>query len=388
MPGRDFLDEATRQLGICNACRYCEGYCAVFPALELRTELTEGDVTYLAHLCHDCRNCYDACMFAPPHEFAVNIPALLAEARVRTYARYSWPRLLSSWVRHSGWATGVVTGGGLLAVGALVLGLVGWARVTSPHAGPGAFYAVVPYLAMVIPALILSFYGAGVVTGGALAYWTEIHGSLRDLLDLRALGRAAGEALGQRWFKGGGAGCYYPRRRGSRARGRLHALVVGGFLLAFLSTTLAAVYQDVLGLLPPYPVASLPVLSGLAGGVLLTVGTTGLLWLKLASPRDLTTGAMAALDYSFLVLLDLVALTGLLLLALRGTRLMGPLLTVHLGVLVGFFATAPYGKFVHFAYRYLALVRRSLEEGGTPRAPRAGVRLNEVTVQSGPDAAR
>src|SRR5579875_2896566 len=206
MPGRDFLDEATRQLGICNACRYCEGYCAVFPALELRTELTEGDVTYLAHLCHDCRNCYDACMFAPPHEFAVNIPALLAEARVRTYARYSWPRLLSSWVRHSGWATGVVTGGGLLAVGALVLGLVGWARVTSPHAGPGAFYAVVPYLAMVIPALILSFYGAGVVTGGALAYWTEIHGSLRDLLDLRALGRAAGEALGQRWFKGGGAG--------------------------------------------------------------------------------------------------------------------------------------------------------------------------------------
>ena len=26
--------EADRQLTICNACRYCEGYCAVFPALE------------------------------------------------------------------------------------------------------------------------------------------------------------------------------------------------------------------------------------------------------------------------------------------------------------------------------------------------------------------
>lgn len=67
---------------------------------------------------------------------------------------------------------------------------------------------------------------------------------------------------------------------------------------------------------------------------------------------------------------------------------MGPLLTVHLGVLAGFFATAPYGKFVHFVYRYLALVRRSLEEGGTPRAPWAWVRLHEVTVQSDPDAAR
>ena len=33
----DLLAEAERQLDICNACRYCEGYCAVFPALERRT---------------------------------------------------------------------------------------------------------------------------------------------------------------------------------------------------------------------------------------------------------------------------------------------------------------------------------------------------------------
>ena len=61
--------EAERQLTICNACRYCEGYCAVFPALERRRELTEGDIAHLADLCHDCRACYTACMYAPPHEF-------------------------------------------------------------------------------------------------------------------------------------------------------------------------------------------------------------------------------------------------------------------------------------------------------------------------------
>ena len=27
------LAEAARQVEICNACRYCEGYCAVFPAM-------------------------------------------------------------------------------------------------------------------------------------------------------------------------------------------------------------------------------------------------------------------------------------------------------------------------------------------------------------------
>ena len=33
------LEEAERQLTICNACRYCEGYCAVFPAMEMRRDV-------------------------------------------------------------------------------------------------------------------------------------------------------------------------------------------------------------------------------------------------------------------------------------------------------------------------------------------------------------
>ena len=29
----EFIQEARRQIDICNACRYCEGYCSVFPAI-------------------------------------------------------------------------------------------------------------------------------------------------------------------------------------------------------------------------------------------------------------------------------------------------------------------------------------------------------------------
>ena len=86
-----FLEEANRQLDICNACRYCEGYCAVFQAIETRREFTKGRVFYLANLCHDCRACFYACMYTPPHEFAINIPRLLSETRVSTYRRWSWP---------------------------------------------------------------------------------------------------------------------------------------------------------------------------------------------------------------------------------------------------------------------------------------------------------
>ena len=50
----DLLKDGERQMTICNACRYCEGYCAVFPAMELRRTFSKGDLTYLANLCLLC----------------------------------------------------------------------------------------------------------------------------------------------------------------------------------------------------------------------------------------------------------------------------------------------------------------------------------------------
>jgi len=85
-------EEAQRVLAICNACRYCEGFCAVFPALERRLEFVEADVHYLANLCHNCGSCLYACQYAPPHEFALNFPKVLAQVRGETYRRYAWPQ--------------------------------------------------------------------------------------------------------------------------------------------------------------------------------------------------------------------------------------------------------------------------------------------------------
>jgi MinD superfamily P-loop ATPase len=41
-------------MAVCNACRYCEGLCAVFPAMELRRDFSGGELDYLASLCHGC----------------------------------------------------------------------------------------------------------------------------------------------------------------------------------------------------------------------------------------------------------------------------------------------------------------------------------------------
>ena len=86
--------EAERQLTVCNACRYCEGLCPVFPALERRNVFLEGDVLYLANLCHDCRACMPACPYTEPHELAIDIPGVLAQVRKETYATYAFPKAI------------------------------------------------------------------------------------------------------------------------------------------------------------------------------------------------------------------------------------------------------------------------------------------------------
>ncbi len=101
----DAHEETRRIMQICNACRYCEGFCAVFPAMERRRTFTEGDTAYLANLCHNCGACYHACQYAPPHEFGVNVPQTLSERRVETYADYAWPPVMSQAFQKNGFLT-------------------------------------------------------------------------------------------------------------------------------------------------------------------------------------------------------------------------------------------------------------------------------------------
>ncbi|MCP3883415.1 MAG: 4Fe-4S ferredoxin, partial [Sulfitobacter sp.] len=88
----DLLQEARRQAEICNACRYCEGYCSVFPALQAERAFSDGDLTQLANLCHNCRGCYYACQYTAPHEFELNLPQALADVRQDSWEEFAFPR--------------------------------------------------------------------------------------------------------------------------------------------------------------------------------------------------------------------------------------------------------------------------------------------------------
>ncbi len=335
------IAEGERLLVICNSCRYCEGYCAVFPAMEQRLSFTPADVRYLANLCHNCAECYYACQFAPPHEFAVNVPKVFAEIRAESYKQYAWP----AYVRVSGWLA--------VAIGfAVVLLLAGASDATGAN-----FYGIIPHETMVAVFSAISAYIAIVYAAGVRRFWKE---SGERLPGVSAWMQAARDVLALKNLSSSGAGCTYPDEEHSQARRIFHHFTFYGFLLCLASTTVAAIYHFA-GSVAPHPYLSAPVILGTLGGIGLLVGPVGLYALKRRRDPAIVDAKQDGTDVSFLVLLFLTSLTGLLLLALRESPAMGTLLRVHLGVVLGLFLTLPYGKFVHGIYRSAALLRSAYE---------------------------
>jgi len=369
-PGIEGLvEEAQRLLTICNACRYCEGYCAVFPALERRLSFSEGDVHYLANLCHNCGSCLYACQYAPPHEFQLSLPRTLAQVRKETYRKHAWPAALVSAFEHNGTKVALVVA---VAI-AFLFGFIAWAGdpagffAAHPDA-QGAFYAVLPHGPMAALFGAVFAFALLAMAGGFLGFWIATGESPADLAAPQPLASAAWDAAGLRYLDGGGPGCTYPGEAPSFARRNFHHLAFYGFALCFAATAVATIYHYAFGLRAPYPAWSLPVILGTLGGVGLVAGPAGLLWLRARRDPDLGDASQSGMDAAFCWLLILVAATGLALLALRETPAMASLLALHLGAVLALFLTMPYGKMVHAPYRLAALIRFHLERR-RPLAP-------------------
>ena len=103
---------------------------------------------------------------------------------------------------------------------------------------------------------------------------------------------------------------------------------------------------------------------------MMLVGIGGLLMLERRADREPSAAAEVRLNLVFLILLALVAASGLALLALRETAAMGLALTLHLGLVIGFFAVLPVSKAVHGVYRSLALLRAAIERASPRLAAR------------------
>jgi citrate/tricarballylate utilization protein len=350
------FEKGVHTLTVCNACRYCEQYCPVFPAMEERTSFARVDLAYLANLCHNCGECLYACQYAPPHEFGIDVPRTLAEIRLASYEEYAWPRRLASVFRDHSVPAALVLVAAFSALMLLVARLTG--QAAQPGLPGGGFYAIVPHAAMVAIFGAVFAFAVIAMAVGVTRFVRAVGGSEDPQLRTRARGaawRALRDAITLRHLHAAGADCVTGEEERRPWRRWSHHLVLWGFLLCFASTSVAAAYHSVLGWIAPYAYTSVPVVLGLVGGVALLAGCAGL-WIVRAR-RDAALGdpAQDGLDRSFIVLLFVTSLTGLALLVLRESAVMGRLLAVHLGSVLALFVTLPYGKFVHGFYRIAAL---------------------------------
>jgi citrate/tricarballylate utilization protein len=346
----DHIPEARRQIEICNACRYCEGYCSVFPAMFRERIFSDGDITQLANLCHNCRGCYYACQYTEPHEFALNLPRVLAEVRQDSWQDYAWPGGLARLFHKSG----VVLAGALvLGFAALLLAL----RWLAPLSGAG-FYAYLSHGVMVAifaPAFLLPLLAVAI---GLRRYWIAVGGASVRLAHLAG---AFGDATRMKNLDGGqGQGCNFENGdRFSNARRYAHQAVMWGFLLCFAATVSGTLLHYLANWPAPYPFWSPPKLLGVPGGILLGGGAVALAWLKTRADQNLGAPDVWGGEMAFVLLLGLTGISGLALWAASGTGWVPGLLALHLGAVLAFFLTTPYSKMVHGFYRFAALVREA-----------------------------
>ena len=361
--------EAHRLMTVCNSCRYCEGLCAVFPAMEARRTFAQGDLDYLANLCHGCGACYDACQFSPPHAFNVNVPAILAQVRSESYARYAWPPLAARLFRRNATAIAVVA--------ALSVAIFMFSFSLSSNSAPAlahthvvvSFYRQMPHSLMVLVFGSAFLYALLALAAGVRRFWVDIGAAAAPRPDSESIWQAVRDAGRLRYLDGGGGdvGCASPEDSIDTRR-FAHHLVFYGFLLCFASTSVATLYHYLFGKDAPYPWYDAPVVLGTLGGCGLLAGSVALFGSKTKRDPLLADAGARGMEAAFLLMLFLTGLSGLALLLLRNTAALAALLPLHLGFVFAFFITMPYGKFVHGIYRFVALVHyareRSAEASG------------------------
>lgn len=353
--------EVQRQMTVCNACRYCEGFCAVFPAMTRRLEFSQADIHYLANLCHNCGACLHACQYAAPHEFAINVPKAMAKVRLDTYAEYAWPQAMGTLYRRNGLTLALASGAGLALFLCLTLMMMGNLFTAMPG---GNFYGIFPHNTLALMFGAVFGFAVLALAIGVRRFWrnvSPVEASCQQTTSA-ALEASANVATLKYLDGGHGEGCNNADDRFTLWRRRFHHFTFYGFMLCFAATGVATLYHFLLGWSAPYPVLSVPVMLGIVGGFGLLVGPAGLLWLNLRRNAEHGDEQQKPMDRGFIALLFLVSASGLALLAFRESMALGLLLAIHLGLVMAFFLTMPYSKFAHGIFRSAALLKYSIEK--------------------------
>ena len=252
--------EVARQLQICNACRYCEGFCAVFPAMTRRLEFGKADIHFIANLCHNCGACLHACQYAPPHEFAVNVPQAMAQVRGQTYADYAWPPALGQLYQRNGSTLALALVAGLTLFLLLAVVLHGQGVSALWQSPVGGFYGIFPHNLLVglfAPVFLFAVLALGL---GVRRFWRDVTPATSGApLSAPATAEATDAVLRLKYLDGGhGDGCHNEGTTHTPVAPSPAPLHVLRLHAVFAATSVATLYHYLLDMPALYDLPSLP----------------------------------------------------------------------------------------------------------------------------------
>ncbi|MEM3714077.1 MAG: hypothetical protein QXF82_03930 [Nitrososphaeria archaeon] len=332
---KDIIAEAARQLTICNACRYCEGYCDVWDAIEIRREFSPHDVLHLANLCHDCRDCFYACPYIPPHEFAINIPKIMKESRMISYKQFVFPKAFRWILDRFAQTYFILTFLIFLALMTYVVFLHGATIFYKSYLPMQLLFP--PYIFLLLEYSMYAYVFILWYIEGS-KYWKYISKGAK--VEIKSVFKALGDVFLHKNFRGGGTGCAYPYDKGNYFRLVAHALVMFGFII------------DWVGILF-YPFVSLSfILLYLLGSLMMFAGSVTLLIMSGLADKNVDTEGISSFSGAFLLL----SVSGILFFLFLPTPTWTIFFLIRVSSVGSIFLLAPFSKFIHPIFRFLSLV--------------------------------
>lgn len=336
---KDLVEEASRQLTICNACRYCEGYCAVWDAIEFKSVLTDVYIIHLANLCHDCRDCYYACPYnEPEHEFKLNIPKILGEVRTDSYIASVKPKDLKFALKEPSLVTLAST-----AIAVFLAVIYAWLAFGLSKFPSLPITTIIPDTLFKAVTVLVYVYTIAVWSWEGLYYWSKIN----EKRHINVIGLIKGifDAIFHVNFKGGGSGCKVPKQNSRYFRLFAHSLVLFGFVIALIAISF---YPDIYGIFGTIY---------LVGSLSLSLGTAALIYIHIEEKKDLRSQTQSKMDYPFTILLFLAGITGVIVPISMGTELFNWNFLIHDTLILVVFLIAPFSKFIHPVFRLVSLMK-------------------------------
>ncbi|WP_393971624.1 hypothetical protein OXIME_000194 [Oxyplasma meridianum] len=339
------INEARRELIICNSCRYCEGYCDVWDAIERKTEFSKNDIFHFSNLCHDCRECFYVCPFVEPHEYKLNIPKALSKVRQYSYQEFSTPKKMSWVYNKMSLLTLLLTIAAIAVLFSFFALSHGFSSFTGHYVG---ILQAIPISTFKVISIAIYVYVLSLWSVEGYLYWRAIKND--NSIKFSSILAAAWDVIWHKNFRGGSAGCNYPTEDSKKSRLYFHPLVFFGFIIDWVSIIF-------------YPFTNnLVFWIYTVGSAMIFIGASSLLYMKLVSNKTLENLDMRKIDFPFTVLLLLAGLTGMVFPLLLSYPEWVIVFLLHDAFIFSIFILAPYSKFMHPIYRYISLIRNRIED--------------------------